>query len=146
LSAFAAAVAGRYVALGSWANVAALPGDEEPVGHDDEIARIIAANPEASLLVVVPTEFQQRVEAASGLTVDARREAVDTVMAQLDVADLDMGDPQIERRLKDCLRRLAYAFLDLQEKARGRNTEARVISGTERDGVYELRSRQVYRR
>lgn len=148
LTTFAAVLADRYLTLGSWdyATSVLRHFSSAEGGTDRELARVIDAHSDANLLVVVPAEFQQRMQDMAGDAEDQRRGAVEMVIGHMDGADFGLDDLDMERRLKDCLRELVYAALELQEAAEALAPETQVVSGAHKAGFYELRSRQTYRK
>ena len=143
LTSFALVVTGRFLTIGSWERVTAMVRSSG--GTDTELAAVVDANPDANFLAVIPAAFSKRM--AEMVRDDDQEEAgLRMLLHGLETADLGLDDEDLEQRLKASLRELIEAADEIGDKADLLNRETVVISGTHRDGAYDVETETALRR
>ncbi|MFW6189402.1 MAG: hypothetical protein ACOC7T_03130 [Planctomycetota bacterium] len=143
LRSFALGLAGRYLALGNWNEVTGLM-DRVAAGKGgagSEVRAAVEQHPDANLLMVVPQAFNQNMQKVARQVQGQQPDPMVIWGAMIEGLDIDLGEPELEARLKGSLRRVVEAFTGYSRAAMESAASASVVSGAHRDDFYELRAR-----
>lgn len=139
-SAFAMFIVDRYLSIGSWEYatgvIRRMKSDAMEV--DERLQAIVDANRDSNLLVMVPSGYQQRMQKMIEKVQGEETVGLDRLLEELESADFELPDQDLERRMKERLKSLILCAKELSEKAEALVQDV-VVTGTHKDTSYELR-------
>jgi hypothetical protein len=140
LTSFAATIVDRYLAVGAWESVTGVIRKAKSGGRETspELQGILDKHKDANLLVVVPADFQKRLQKMSE---DAMRNGEDPfnfMLQMLEQSEMDVGDEETSLRIKSSVHDLVLAYKELSTKGQSLTSQTGVLSGELKGNFYEL--------